>query len=1158
MKKQLHVILFSPILFMIISCQQNESFSDTIHPKNLRCELLTNPLGIDTPVPRLSWLLSSEEMNERQSAYHILVATSKAALDADNGNLWNSRKIDSDKSIHIPYAGIELTTGMECFWKVKVWDKQGIESEWSETGYWSTGIMDDADWKAKWIGLEKPVGNDDPDSEHTKLSARYLRKEFKVEKEIKKATVYISGLGLYEMCMNGEKVGDHVLSPGQTQFNKRSLYVTHDVTDMLSIGENAVGVILGNGRYFHMRHEEPMDMEGFGFPKLIFQLDIQYIDGSARQIVSDNSWKLTANGPITENNEFDGEKYDARKEMSGWDKSGFDDSTWQAAEIVDNPSERLSAQMNEPIRITQVIQPVDVKEVDPGVFVFDMGQNMVGWVELKVKGKEGTYIKMRFSEALKEDGNLYLDNIRTAEVTDIYTCKGDGVEVWEPRFIYHGFRFVEMTGFPGTPDLNTIMGKVVHDDLKRTGEFICSIEMINNIFNNAIWGIRGNYRSFPTDCPQRDERQAWLGDRATGSRGESYIFDISKLYAKWISDIGDAQIESGSISDVCPAYWKLYNDNVTWAGTPILLANMLYEQYGDEEVIRRSYSYLKKWYAYMVKTYYDDGIMPRDSYGDWCVPPTEPEVIHSNDPKRTTSGVLLGTAFFIHMSDLMEKFSLILDDHDGADYFSDKESTMIKAFNERFLDTDFGTYGNNSATSNVLALAFDLVPKDLREKMVSNLLEKIEVQHNGHIPVGLVGAQFLMRTLTEAGYPDIALRFATQTDYPSWGYMIEQGATTIWELWNGDTADPAMNSRNHVMLLGDFNIWLFENLAGIKPLKPGFREIVMKPVLIEGMDFVQALHISPYGLISSNWNITRNKFSWEIEIPVNTRVKLYIPSGSRKDVKINGITLSKFNDVEVVENRNGYTVLNCGSGKYSISSVNFTTFQDKLSNRVPEPKIELSESISVEPVMVTLSGQEEGSKLYYTLDGSEPDENAPFYTEPLILDESTELAVKAFKEGKEPSFTKNEFIDIYSNKKNGLNYSYYEGEWQKLPDFSTVQIKSKGRVNSVEDLESIKQREDYWGVVFEGFIEIKKDGKYIFSIASDDGTRLYIKNKKLVDNDGIHGTLEKQEGIELTVGKHPIKIEYFEGNYGEELTLSYSGPGIQKQLIPRSILFFDN
>jgi alpha-L-rhamnosidase len=923
MTKQLYSIFLLPAFFIIVCCRHNESLRDIIHPQNLQCESLANPIGIDTPVPQLSWMSTSKQFNERQTAYRILVASSKENLDADNGNLWDSKIIKSGKSIHIPYEGKKLTTGMECYWKVKVWDSEGNESAWSETGFWNMGIMDDNDWKAKWIGLEKPVGNDDPNAEHTKLSSRYLRKEFKAEKNIKKATVYICGLGLYELYLNGKRVGNHVLSPGQTQFNKRCLYVTYDVTNILSAGNNAVGVILGNGRFFAMRHNVPTIMEGFGYPKLIFQLDILFTDGSKDQIISDDSWKITTNGPITENNEYDGEKYDARKEMPGWNNSGFNDSQWLKAQIVINPTEKLSAQMSEPIRITQTIQPVGLKEVKPGVFIFDMGQNMVGWVEINVKGESGTQVKMRFSEILQNDGTLYLDNIRSAEVTDIYTCKGEGTETWEPRFTYHGFRFVEMTGYPGTPDLKTIEGKVVHDDLKQTGTFECSADMVNKIYRNGVWGIHGNYRSFPTDCPQRDERMAWLGDRATGSYGESYIFDISKLYTKWLQDIGDAQLESGSISDVSPAYWKLYNDNVTWDGTPVMLANMLYQQYGDKRVIQQYYPYLKKWHDYMVKSYYDKGIMPRDSYGDWCVPPEEPEVIHSKDPKRITSGEFLGTAFFIHMSDILKEFALLLDNDHDANYFADLKSSMIKAFNDKFLNADSGTYINNTATSNVLALAFNLVPDELREKMVSNLIQKIEVQHKGHIPVGLVGAEFIMRTLTGAGYPDIALRFATQTDYPSWGYMVEQGATTIWELWNGNTADPAMNSGNHVMLLGDFNIWLFENLAGIKPIQPAFREIEMKPVLTEGLTFVKAMYNCPYGMIKSSWEKTGSRFNWQVSIPVNTNAKVYIPAHNENNIKINGVKPSKNRYVEITGQNNEYIVINCGSGEYNISSVNY-------------------------------------------------------------------------------------------------------------------------------------------------------------------------------------------------------------------------------------------
>jgi len=609
-----------------------------------------------------------------------------------------------------------------------------------------------------------------------------LRKEFNLDKKIDKVTAYICGLGLFEMYLNGQKIGDQVLSPALTQYPRRSFYLTFDVTEQLNQGRNAVGVILGNGRYFAPRVKVPFTTRTFGFPKLLVQIEVEYADGTSARIVSDETWRVTADGPVTENNEYDGEKYDARREMTGWAKAGFDDSAWRDVELVERPSEKISAQMIDPIRVTETIQPVKVTQPKGGLYVFDMGQNIVGWVRLRVKGQRGTVVKLRFAEVLKDDGTLYLNNIRSAQVTDIYTLKGESEDVWEPRFTYHGFRYVEMTGLPGEPDLGTIKGRVVHDDVEQTGTFECSNEMINRIYRNAVWGIRGNYRSLPTDCPQRDERQGWLGDRATGSRGESYIFDIVKLYGKWIQDIQDAQLDNGSIPDVCPSYWPMYRefgpgsgDNATWSGTYIILVGMLYDQFGDIEVIRNHYLTMKKWQQRMSLRYLKNGILTRDVYGDWCVPPERPRLIHSQNPNRKTDGAYLGTTFFYYETRLMERYARLLGKKEDAKRFAEQAETLKKAFNKKFFNEKSVTYSNDSATANVLALAFDLAPVKYRKRIFENLVAKIEGQNAGHIPCGLVGMEFLMRTLTENGRADIAYRFATEKTYPSWGYMVEKG-----------------------------------------------------------------------------------------------------------------------------------------------------------------------------------------------------------------------------------------------------------------------------------------------------------------------------------------------------------------------------------------------
>ena len=926
-KKEMQKIIkigFSIMMLIAIYNLQGCHRIKGLQPVELKCEDRINPLGIDAAEPRLSWILVSNERGQSQSAFQILVASSEENLKRDFGDLWDTKKVASDQTINIRYRGKKLASGQFCFWKVRVWDKNGVKSPWSEPAKWSMGLLHKSDWKAKWIGLDKAVGTDSPDSEHTRLSARYLRKEFKIHKKIKWATAYICGLGLYELYLNGTKVGDQVLSPGLTEYPKRSLYVTNDITDKIKMGDNAIGVILGNGRYFAPRKNIPTFTVNFGYPKLLLQINIEYKDGSFDTLVSDESWKITADGPITQNNVYDGETYDARKEMPGWNRSGFDDSKWVDVELVKKPSEKISAQMNEPIRVIQSIKPVALTNPKPGVYIFDMGQNMVGWTKLHVKGERGTVVKQRFSEVLRDDGSLYLDNLRSARVTDTYILKGDSVEVFEPRFVYHGFRYVELTGFPGKPNLSTIEGEVVHDDLEKAGDFVCSDSLLNAIYRNAVWGIQGNYRSIPTDCPQRDERMGWLGDRAAGSQGESYIFDISKLYEKWLTDIFDSQKDSGSIPDVCPPYWPLYRDNVSWDGTPILLANMLYLQYADLGVIAKHYNGMKKWVDYMINSYMRDYLMPRDSYGDWCVPPISRKVIHTKDPKRLTPGDYIGTGYFYHITRLMAKFAGLLNKKDDESYFNNLSEKIKDSFNRHFLNMKTIKYVNNTATANVIALAFGLVPHQYLRQIFKNLVEDIKAE-NYHVCTGVIGLQNINRILTKFGRADLAYKINTQRDYPSYGYMIEKGATTIWELWNGDTADPAMNSRNHVMLLGDLITWFYEDLAGIKSDEnnPGFKHIIMKPTLVNGLKFVKAWHKSLYGMIKSEWKIRNNQFDWEITVPCNTYATVYVPAVSEVNVTESGKPVNEAKGVTLIEMKDGSAVFKISSGNYHFISQNF-------------------------------------------------------------------------------------------------------------------------------------------------------------------------------------------------------------------------------------------
>ncbi|MCU1262691.1 MAG: alpha-L-rhamnosidase, partial [Bryobacterales bacterium] len=752
--------------------------------------------------------------------------------------------------------------------------------------------------------------------EERALPARMLRKQFRVARKPKSATAYICGLGLFELSVNGRKLGDQVLAPGLTDYTKRSQYMTFDVTPQIAAGANAIGILLGNGRFWAPRERDPIAMLSYGYPKAIFQLDLTYDDGSVEHIVSDETWKLSTNGPIRANNEYDGERYDARLE-SAWTRTGFDDSKWEAAHVAAGPKGVLVAQMAEPLRVTETLHPVSIHKLSSNSYIFDMGQNMVGWCRLKVAGPKGTRVVLRHAETLQEDGRLYIANLRSARATDTYILRGGGAESYEPRFTYHGFRYVEVTGYPGVPNLNSIEGRVVHDDMAPSADFVTSNALLNQIHKNIFWGVRGNYRSIPTDCPQRDERQGWLGDRSQVSRSESYLFDVAAFYSKWMQDLADAQRPDGSIPDVAPNYWSIYNDDVTWPSTFILIPGMLYEQYGERRVLERDYPAMKKWIEHM-RTFLKNDIMPKDTYGDWCVPPESPKLIHSEDPARKTDGTLLGTAYYYDLLRRMAVYARILEKPEEAEAFDKVAARVNAAFQRQFFNPATGLYGNGTQTSSILPLAFGMTPLDKRGPVFDSLIEKVEVESKGHIGTGLVGAQWLMRTLSENGRADVAFQIANQKTYPGWGYMVEKGATTIWELWNGDTADPAMNSGNHVMQIGDLAVWMYEYLAGIRPdpARPGFAHTVIRPYPVADLTFVRASHKSMYGLIRSEWKREGGNFELDVTVPPNTTATVYVPARDAGAVTESGRAASLSPGVSFLRMDSGAALFDVPSGTY--------------------------------------------------------------------------------------------------------------------------------------------------------------------------------------------------------------------------------------------------
>lgn len=888
-----------------------------VNTYDLRTELLVNPIGIDVVNPRLSWKLSSNERNVIQQAYHVLVASSQEKLNKNEGDLWDSGEQASANSTHVIYDGEALKSRNEAYWKVKVYTNKG-ESAWSQTASWTMGLMNYKDWTGRWIGFDRYFDTDN--EEAGRLSARYFRKEFNTSKRVKKATAYIIGLGLYELYINGNKVGDQVLAPTPTDYTRNVKYNVLDVTNHLKEGKQAIGVILGNGRFYAMRQAKPYKVKSFGFPKMLMQIMLTYEDGSSETIKTDDSWKGTANGPILANNEYDGEEYDARKEFKDWANAGFDDKDWLKAQYVQEPSGTYEAQLNEQMKVRQDIAPVSIVKKADGKYILDFGQNFAGWVKMRMSGAKGTKVSLRFAESLQENGDIFTTNLRDAKSTDLYILKGEGTEEWEPRFVYHGFRYVEVSGYPGTATKNNFIGRLVYDDLQTVGSFTSSNTLLNQIYKNSWWGIASNYKGMPIDCPQRNERQPWLGDRPISVYGESFMFDNANFYIKWMEDIRLSQKEDGAIPDVAPAFWRYYSDNISWPGTYIFVGDMLYQQTGDIRVLQKHYPHMKKWMQYMPSRYMDkDGIITKDSYGDWCFPPATIEEGRGKIADKKYPSALISTAYYYHLLNMMTRFSMLTGNEQDSAYFAGFAMKKRQSFNKRFYNEQ-GFYGTNKLTDNLLAMYFGLVEDQNKEKLANRIIEIVEKENNGHLSTGVIGTQWIMRTLTNMGRNDLAYKIATNKTYPSWGYMIENGATTIWELWNGNTAHPKMNSQNHVMMLGDLMIWYYENLAGIKSKENAFQTIMMKPEMVNGLNHVNASYNSIYGKIESNWTKSKSAFEWKINIPANAKAQVYIPA---KDILslIEGKQKVKGNSAfKVLEEKDGRVLVEVGSGSYHFKS----------------------------------------------------------------------------------------------------------------------------------------------------------------------------------------------------------------------------------------------
>jgi alpha-L-rhamnosidase len=890
------------------------SLSDT------RCEYRNNPVGVDTLQPRLSWVIVADARGTRQTAYQILVASSPEGLKQNRGDLWDSGKVDSDQSIQLVYGGKAPAPGQTCFWKVRAWNQSGKISDWSEPARWTMGLLSAADWQAKWIGFPTPTNSIVTLSEsgsYPLQSPAVFRKTFAVNKAVKRATAFASALGAYELRLNGKPVGNDVLSPGWTDFSKRVHYLGYDVTEQLRSGENALGAVLGDGWYAsylaftHKRHYYGGDC------RLLLQLQIEYQDGTREIIGTDESWKA-ATGPIREADLLMGCVYDARAEMPGWDKAGFDDRHWRFAQVDAGVKANLVAHPGEPMRRTEEIPARNITEPRPGVYVFDLGQDMVGWARLRTKGQAGQKVVLRHAEMLNPDGTIYTANLRGAKATDTFYLAGKSKRDYEPAFTFHGFRYVEVTGLTEKPKLGDITGIVVHSDLPRTGWFECSEPLVNRLALNSLWGQKGNFLDVPTDCPQRDERAGWTGDAQVFMKTACLNMDAPAFYTKWLADLcEDSQREDGAFDDVAPYLSIVGFGNTGWSDAGPICHWRMFEMYGDTRILRQHYPALVRHMDYLAQTS-TNFVRGCGDYGDW---------LRLAGPQKSDA---IGTAYYAYTAQVMAKIAAALDETADAEKFNRLANDIRDAFVKNYVKPDGQILDDKNETGQTfyaLAFGLDLVPDEMKASVAAQFVATLKKQDN-HIATGFLGTPFILFALQKAGHPELAYQLVLNKTYPSWLQQVLWGSTTMWERWDGWTPkqgfqNPGMNSFNHYWL-GCVTEWLMTQAAGIDTDGPAFKHIVIRPEpgqATNSFSWVKASYHSIHGPVASEWKRDGGKFTLKVTIPANCTATVYLPAAALSSVTEGGKPADRATDVQFLRLENDRALFEIGSGRYQFVSL---------------------------------------------------------------------------------------------------------------------------------------------------------------------------------------------------------------------------------------------
>lgn len=1070
------LILIAVIILMPVGCQHYFAMrKDGLSAKLLRCEYRTDPLGIDILAPRLSWVLESKQRGQKQTAYQVLVASDRQQLESDCADMWDSEKVQSSETTAIVYAGKPLTSDTVCYWKVRVWDKNGNPSRWSRPAKWSMGLLRPEDWQAEWIGYDvdekvpplpdvvkrsqwiwsrqnanqsapveeiyfrrtfklpqdlnikkavcyitadnifhlylngqiirsvrnyniiyeasladylkpgknvitviaanegqtpNPAGllsavriesedgqvlelpsdkqwltntmsepdwqnadfNDTSWSEAVELGplgmepwrqtgmnqlvlpqARYFRKTFAAhDKKIKRAHLYTTALGIYQLFVNGWRITEDYLSPGWTDYRKRVYYRTYDVTDRLQNGDNAIGAILADGWYAgYVGGGQTRNHYGRK-TRLLSQLNIEYEDGTTQVIATGSDWKAST-GPILHADLLQGETYDARKEMPGWHSPGFDDAAWRPVIVGDTEVDPIvQAAVSEPVIVFETVKPVSVTEPVRGKYVFNMGQNFAGVVRLHVKGREGQRIQLRHGERLNPNGTIYTTNLRTADATDVYICKGGKEEVWQPHFTFHGFQYVEVSGLNHKPKQDMLTGLALSSDTPLTGTFECSNSMVNKLQSNAVWTQRMNFIDIPTDCPQRDERLGWTGDVQVYVNTACYQNDVQAFFTKWLTDLTDAQRGDGQFPRYAPLRVKDTDGGPAWADAGVICPWTIYKMYGDARILRTHYDAMKSFIAFCENRCTDELLPPEQfhCFGDW---------LNINDD---TPHDVIFMAYFGYSTKLLANIADALDKPEDAAMYNELFERIKDSFNKAYVESD-GKIKGDTQTAYVLAIAYDLLDEQQQKQAAEHLIRRIE-ECNSHLSTGFVGTKDLMLALAKIKRNDVAYGLLYNDTFPSWGFTIKHGATSIWERWNGWTpaegfADPGMNSFAHYSF-GAVCQWIFENIGGIKTDDPGFRTIIIHPQPDDKLTWAKTSYRSIRGSIVSNWEIRSGRFVLDVTIPPNTTATVFVPARDAETVLESGEKAQNADGVKLLKLQDNFIAYEVVSGQYRFIS----------------------------------------------------------------------------------------------------------------------------------------------------------------------------------------------------------------------------------------------